>query len=281
MILVTGAGGQLGSDVCKELSKNSEEYIGADSKQLDITDRNAVESFFQSHKIDCVIHCAAYTAVDKAESDSERCFAVNKQGTKNVALECHRHGCSMIYVSTDYVFGGEGDTPYETDDEKNPLNVYAKSKLCGEEIVLGEVEKSFIVRTSWVFGEKNTNFIATMLRLSESRDEISVVSDQIGSPTYSHDLAKLLCKMAKSEKYGVYHATCEGFCSWAQLAKKTFELSGKSTKVNEIKTSQYPTPAKRPLNSRLSKKSLDEAGFERLPNWEESVFKYLKNIKKI
>lgn len=278
MILVTGASGQLGSDVCAELSRNGEEFISASSNRLDITDKAAVENFFGAHKIDSVIHCAAYTAVDKAESDKERCFAVNAEGTRNIAVQCKKSDACLLYVSTDYVFGGSGDEPHEPNDEKNPLNVYAQSKLLGEEIVSSELSKFFIVRTSWVFGEKNTNFIATMLRLSQNHDLVSVVCDQIGSPTYSSDLAKLLCKMIKTESYGVFHATNEGFCSWAQLAQKVFELSGKDTKVKPVKTSEYPTAAKRPLNSRLSKKCLDAFGFSHLPSWENAVERYLKNI---
>lgn len=278
MLIVSGAKGQLGSDVCSILKKKGEPFIGIDVDTLDITDEKAVVDFFSENKVSCFIHCAAYTAVDRAESEEELCMAVNFKGTENIAKQCGERNAKMLYVSTDYVFGGNGTEPFDTDSPKNPLSVYGKSKYLGEKAVEEYCKKHFIVRTSWVFGENNTNFIATMLRLSESRDEINVVCDQIGSPTYSKDLAKLVCDIAQSEKYGTYHGTNEGFCSWSDLAEKAFEIAGKSTKVNPIKTEEYPTAAKRPLNSRLSKKSLDESGFERLPEWENAVKRYINNI---
>lgn len=278
MLIVSGAKGQLGSDVCSLLKKRNISHTGIDIDDLDITDEKAVEKFFCENEVDCFIHCAAYTAVDRAESEEELCMAVNYKGTENIAKQCGERNAKMLYVSTDYVFGGNGTEPFDTDSPKNPLSVYGKSKHLGEKAVEEYCKKHFIVRTSWVFGENNTNFIATMLRLSESRDEINVVCDQIGSPTYSKDLAKLVCDIAQSEKYGAYHGTNEGFCSWSDLAEKAFEIAGKSTKVNPIKTEEYPTAAKRPLNSRLSKKSLDESGFERLPEWENAVKRYINNI---
>ncbi len=277
MYIVSGAKGQLGSDVCGILKKRNIEFKGIDTNTLDITDKNAVEEFFRNTDVGCFIHCAAYTAVDKAESEKDLCMAVNLEGTRNIAVQCEKYGAKMLYVSTDYVFGGEGTEPFETDGEKAPLSVYGESKYLGEIAVKDFCQKHFIVRTSWVFGEKNTNFIATMLRLSESRDEVNVVSDQTGSPTYSKHLAKLLCDIAATEKYGTYHGTNEGFCTWSELAQKVFELEGKSTKVNPIPTEEYPTPAKRPKNSRLSKKSLDEGGFNRLPHWEDAVREYLSD----
>ncbi len=278
MILVTGAGGQLGGDVCRLLEAEKKAFIPTDADTLDITDENAVKAFFEANSIDAVIHCAAYTAVDKAEDEREKCFLVNKTGTKNLARCAQSQGAKMLYVSTDYVFGGNGDSPFNVNDPKGPLNTYGKSKLKGEQAVLESCKRFFIVRTSWVFGEKNTNFIATMLRLSQTHNKVSVVCDQIGSPTYSKHLANLLCKMIETEKFGVYHATNEGFCSWAQLARETFLIAKKSTKVNPVKSEEYKTRAKRPLNSRLSKASLDLAGFERLPSWEAAVREYLSNI---
>ncbi len=277
MYIVSGAKGQLGSDVCAVLKERNIPHIGVDVDVLDITDKKAVESFFNENEVSCFIHCAAYTAVDKAESEKELCMAVNFRGTENIATECGRYGAKMLYVSTDYVFGGKGNLPFETDDEKAPLNVYGESKFLGEKAVEKYCDKHFIVRTSWVFGERNTNFIATMLRLSETRNEINVVCDQIGSPTYAKHLARLLCDIAESEKYGTYHGTNEGFCAWSDLAKKAFELTNKNVKVNPITTEEYPTPARRPKNSRLSKGGLDEAGFERLPKWEYAVKEYLIN----
>ncbi len=278
MILVTGAGGQLGGDVCRILEAEKKAFIPTDADTLDITDENAVKAFFEANSIDAVIHCAAYTAVDKAEDEREKCFLVNKTGTKNLARCAQSQGAKMLYVSTDYVFGGNGDSPFNVNDPKGPLNSYGESKLEGEQAVLESCKRFFIVRTSWVFGEKNTNFIATMLRLSQTHNKVSVVCDQIGSPTYSKHLANLLCKMIETEKFGVYHATNEGFCSWAQLARETFLIAKKSTKVNPVKSEEYKTRAKRPLNSRLSKASLDLAGFERLPSWEAAVREYLSNI---
>ena len=275
MYIVSGAKGQLGSDVCSVLRKRGLPYIGTDVDTLDITDEKAVENFFTDNEVTCFIHCAAYTAVDKAESEKELCMTINFKGTENIAKHCEKHGAKMLYVSTDYVFGGKGDKPFEVDDEKAPLNVYGESKHLGEKAVEKHCSKHFIVRTSWVFGEKNTNFIATMLRLSETRNEVNVVSDQTGSPTYSKHLASLICDIAQSEKYGIYHGTNEGFCSWYDLAEKVFEITQKDVKVNPVKTNQYPTAAIRPENSRLSKKSLDENGFERLPHWESAVKEYL------
>ena len=278
MILVTGANGQLGGDVCRILKSQNKDFIPTDADTLDITDENGVKAFFETHCIDAVIHCAAYTAVDKAEDEREKCFLINEAGTQNLALCAEANGAKMLYVSTDYVFNGEGQTPFDVDDPKGPLNVYGESKLKGEKAVLENCKRAFVVRTSWVFGEKNTNFIATMLRLSETHNEVNVVCDQIGSPTYSKHLARLLCKMISTEKFGVYHATNEGFCSWAELAREVFFVAGKTTKVNPVLSGEYKAKAKRPLNSRLSKASLDKSCFERLPEWKSAVKEYLLNM---
>lgn len=280
MILVTGAKGQLGSDVCEILKNEGTDFLGIDIDDLDITDRKAVKAFFKAHdKIESVIHCAAYTAVDKAEDEAQKCFDINAYGTENLAYYCRKYDKKILYVSTDYVFGNNGDEPLEVDDEKEPLNVYGKSKYAGEILVKNHCKKSFIVRTSWVFGEKNTNFIATMLRLSETHDKLTVVCDQIGSPTYAKHLASLLCQMIKTEKYGTYHATNEGYCSWKELAEETFRLTGRKVDVVPVTTAEYKSKAVRPFNSRLSKKSLDDAGFERLPDWHSAVRDYLENIR--
>lgn len=279
MIIVTGAGGQLGGDVCKILEDRAIDYIGTGKDELDITDSKEVESFFESHDVKAVIHCAAYTAVDKAETDESNCMAVNFTGTLNLARCCGKKDIKLIYVSTDYVFRGDGEAPFETDDEKGPLNVYGRSKLSGERAAAENCRKLFIVRTSWVFGEKNTNFIHTMLKLCDKYESVRVVCDQIGSPTYSKHLAKLICDMVETERYGVYHATNEGFCSWSELCAKAYELEGKSTKITPVTTAEYGSKTNRPLNSRLSKKSLDDGGFERLPKWEDAVEEYLRCIK--
>lgn len=278
MIIVTGAKGQLGGDVCEVLEKRGLPFIGIDRDDLDITDEKAVREFFLRHSATALIHCAAYVAVDKAEDEKELCFAVNEKGTRNLALSCKQHGVKMLYVSTDYVFPGKGTLPFETEDEKAPLNVYGMSKLKGELAVKEILTDYFIVRTSWVFGEKNTNFIATMLRLAQNRDELDVVDDQVGSPTYARDLAELLCSMIVTESYGTYHGTNEGFCSWCDLARKAFALKGVSVRVNPVTSEQFPVKATRPKNSRLSKSCLDEKGFDRLPSWEDAVERYLANI---
>lgn len=278
MIIVTGAKGQLGGDVCRELEKRALPFIGIDKDELDITDRGSVKDFFKNNTCDALIHCAAYVAVDKAEDEKDICFAINETGTQNLADECKHYGTKMLYVSTDYVFGGEGNSPFSTDSPKAPLGAYGLSKSKGEDAVKNTLDKYFIVRTSWVFGEKNTNFIATMLRLSETRTELSVVSDQIGSPTYAKDLAVLICDMIITDRYGIYHGTNEGFCSWYDLAVKTFEASKKKITVNPVTSEEYPTKAVRPLNSRLSKECLTQNGFNRLPEWEDAVERYIKNI---
>ena len=281
MILVTGAAGQLGTDVVKELKKRSIENKGtdivADSNvvALDITDEKAVREYLTANKPKTIIHCAAYTAVDKAEDEPELCHKVNAEGTENIARICKEIDAEMIYISTDYVFDGKGDLPYETDALKAPISTYGKSKLAGEEAVLKYLEKYYIVRISWVFGESGSNFVKTMLKLAETRDELNVVSDQIGSPTYTPDLAILLCDMAQSKKHGIYHATNEGFCSWAELATEIMQQSENQCKINPITTEQYPTKATRPKNSRLSKTSLDQAGFSRLPAWQDALKRFL------
>lgn len=278
MIIVTGAKGQLGSDVCEVLTQKGIANIGIDIDDADITDLPALERFFEKNKAEAVIHCAAYTAVDKAEDEKEKCFFINATGTENIAKCCQKFSMKLLYVSTDYVFSGEGETAFSVDSEKGPLNVYGESKLQGEKAVRENLDRYFIVRTSWVFGEKNTNFIHTMLKLSETRDTVSVVCDQIGSPTYSRHLAYLLSRMIGTEKYGIYHATNEGFCSWHELASFALGYAGKGTKVLPVFSKDYPVKAVRPLNSRLSKKSLDKAGFSRLPSWQDAVREYLDNI---
>jgi len=285
MIVVTGAAGQLGTDVVSELKKRNIEFIGVDLNdpkqgdypiaKLDITDEKAVWAFITEHKPESVIHCAAYTAVDRAEDEPLLCFKVNAEGTENIARACREIDAEMIYISTDYVFDGKGDEPYEVDAIKAPVSVYGKSKHDGEEAVLKHLDKYYIVRISWVFGEHGNNFVKTMQRLAETKEELNVVNDQIGSPTYTPDLARLLCDMVCSEKYGVYHATNEGYCSWADFATEIMNQTGSSCKINPIPTDQYPTKAVRPKNSRLSKKSLDTAGFKRLPDWQDAFCRFL------
>lgn len=278
-ILVTGSRGQLGSDVTAQLKTEGIEVIEASLPEIDITDSNAVENLVAESRADGVIHCAAYTNVDLAESEKELCRKINVDGTLNIARSCKNHDIPLLFTSTDYVFSGEGNTPFETDSEKAPCNFYGESKLGGENAVIENCDKYFILRISWVFGENGKNFVKTMLRLAETKSEINVVADQIGSPTYTKDLAVLICQMIKSDKYGVYHATNEGFCSWADFAEKIMEYSDLPVKINRISSDEYKSAAVRPLNSRLSKKSLDKAGFCRLPDWQDALKRFLSTEK--
>ena len=278
-IIVTGAKGQLGSDVMQRLSEIGAEAIGADIDRLDITDEKAVDLFFKESHADGVIHCAAYTNVDLAESQKEICRKINADGTRNIAAACEKYGMKLLYLSTDYVFDGRGTEPFETDSPKAPCNFYGETKLEGETEAARLCKRLFIVRISWVFGENGKNFVKTMLRLAETKSEINVVADQIGSPTYTKDLAVLICEMIKTDKYGVYHATNEGFCSWADFAEKIMEYSDLPVKINRITSDEYKSAAVRPLNSRLSKKSLDEAGFCRLPDWQDALKRFLSAEK--
>lgn len=279
MVLITGILGQLGYDLSKELTSRGVEFIAPSLEELELTTEEGAKNFILEKKPDVVAHCAAYTAVDKAESEAELALTVNGMGTRWVAEACREVGAKMVYISTDYVFGGDGHTPYEVNDEKKPVNVYGRSKLLGEDAVSMIVDRHFIVRTSWVFGINGNNFIKTMLRLAETKKKLNVVNDQIGSPTYTVDLARLLADMIATEKFGTYHATNEGFCSWADFAREIFEQAGLDVEVDGIPTVEYPTPARRPFNSRLSKKSLDEAGFERLPEWQDALKRFLAELK--
>lgn len=278
-VLVTGVGGQLGYDVMCELHKRDIDCCGADRAEFDITDFAATHKFITDYMPDAVIHCSAYTAVDKAEDESEICRAVNVVGTENIAKVCKEIGAKMIYISTDYVFPGTGEKFYEPSDATAPCNVYGETKLEGELAVKKLLEKYFIVRISWVFGINGNNFIKTMLKLGKTRKELNVVADQIGSPTYTADLVVLLVDMVQTEKYGTYHATNEGVCSWAEFAEKIFAIAGMDVKVNHITSAGYPTKAVRPKNSRMSKYKLVEKGFNRLPQWEDAVERYVRSIR--
>jgi len=277
-IVVTGVNGQLGYDVLKELDQRSyNNVIGIDINDLDITDANAVSVFMDQHKPNVIIHCAAYTAVDKAEDNHDLCMNVNVNGTKHLVDKAKELNAKFIYISTDYVFNGEKDTQYETSDQPNPNSVYGKSKYLGE-LETMKHEKHFIVRISWVFGKNGFNFVKTMLRLGKEREFISVVSDQIGSPTYTFDLSRLLVDMIETDKYGIYHATNEHHCSWYEFTKEIMKNSKLDTKIIPINSNDYPTKAKRPTNSLMSKNSLDLNGFKRLPTWEDALKRYLKEI---
>lgn len=277
-VLVTGATGQLGWDVMKELEKRGIDYRGTGSKDLDITDRDAVMQYIEMYRPDAVIHCAAYTAVDKAEDEPELCRKVNADGTSYIAEACKMVDAKMVYISTDYVFGDDGDKPHEVDDPPHPLNVYGQTKWEGEEAVRRILEKYFIVRISWVFGEHGNNFVKTMLRLGKTRKEISVVADQFGAPTYTADLAPLLCDMVMTEKYGTYHACNSGCCSWAEFAEEIFKAARMNVKVIPIRTEAYPTKAERPKNSRLAVNNLRAAGFKVLSEWKKALKWFFKQL---
>lgn len=274
-VLVTGVKGQLGFDVCRELDKRNIENKGIDRDDCDITDEQAVLSYIKNYAPDVVVHCAAYTAVDRAEDEKEICYNVNVKGTEYIARACKEIDAKMVYISTDYVFEGTGDKAYEVQDNTAPDNTYGITKYQGEEAVRKILSKYFIIRISWVFGINGNNFINTMMKLGESRSELNVVADQIGSPTYTYDTAPLICDMIATEKYGTYHATNEGYCSWADLAEYIFSVTGQKVLVHHIKSEEYPTKASRPKNSRLSKASLDNAGFKRLPDWKDAVKRYI------
>lgn len=276
-VLVTGAKGQLGYDVIKRLEALGDTPIGADIDDFDITDAEKTQGFIIGHKPQAVIHCAAYTAVDRAEDEPEKCRLINVEGTRNIANACRLNGSRLVYISSDYVFGDDGCSLLETDSPKNPQSVYGITKLEGEAAAM-LCPRSFIVRTSWVFGENGGNFVKTMLRLSETHDSITVVNDQTGSPTYTPDLARLLCDMIKTDKFGVYHASNEGFCTWAEFAGEIMRLANRSTRIIPCTSEEYAVKAKRPKNSRLSKTSLDKAGFERLPDWHDALERFLKNL---
>lgn len=276
-VLVTGVKGQLGHDVVNELEKRGHKAIGVDIDEMDITDAASVEKVITEAAPDAVIHCAAYTAVDAAEDNVDLCRRVNAEGTENIAKVCKALDCKMMYISTDYVFNGQGERPWEPDDEREPLNVYGQTKYEGE-LAVEQLEKFFIVRIAWVFGVNGKNFIKTMLNLGKTRDSLTVVADQIGSPTYTFDLARLLVDMIETEKYGRYHATNEGLCSWYEFACEIFRQAGMNVKVTPVTSDQYPAKAKRPMNSRMDKSKLQENGFERLPSWQDALGRYLKEL---
>lgn len=284
-ILVTGYKGQLGYDCVRELKERGyQNVLGIDKDELDITDEGKVHDFILGYKPDVVMHNAAWTAVDKAEEMPDAVYKVNALGPKYIAEACKEAGALMFYISTDYVFDGKGEKPFEADSPKDGLSVYGKTKSQGEDFVTSVLDKYFIIRISWVFGINGHNFIKTMLKLSDTHKELSVVDDQISSPTYTYDLSKLMCDMMVTEKYGIYHATNEGYCSWAEFAKYIFEVAKKDVIVHPVSTIEYkrlvPNQADRPLNSRMSKTSLDKAGFARLPSWKDAVRRYIEELDK-
>ncbi len=279
-ILVTGVKGQLGHDVVNECNKRGIEAIGVDVEEMDITDPDAVDRVITDSKVDAVIHCAAYTAVDNAEDNPEICRKVNVEGPRNIASTCRKLDIKMLYISTEYIFNGEGERPWEPDDQAAPLSVYGQSKYDGELEVRKNLDKFFIVRISWAFGINGKNFVRTMLNLSKTRKELNVVNDQIGSPTYTFDLAGLLVDMIQTDKYGIYHATNEDFCSWYEFSCAIFREAGIEMKVNPVSTAEYPAAkARRPMNSRMSKEKLTQNGFRRLPSWQDALKRYIAELR--
>ena len=276
--LVTGYNGQLGYDVVKELERRNIECRGIDKNELDLTKKDDVYNYVKNYNPDVVIHCAAYTQVDKAEENKELCYDVNVNATKYLVDVCNEIDAKICYISTDYVFNGDVEGYHKVDEKTDPINYYGLTKYQGEEEVRKN-KKHFIVRISWVFGINGNNFIKTMLKLSETKDELSVVCDQVGSPTYTYDLAKLLVDMVSTDKYGTYHATNEDVCSWYEFAKYIFEINNIDIKVNEVLTKDYKTLAKRPYNSKLDKSSLDN-DFYRLPDWKDACKRYCRELKK-
>ena len=287
-VLVTGCDGQLGSEL-RKLAKSGDcsfcRFLFVDVSVLDICNRADVHNYFKTNHIDVIVNCAAYTAVDRAEDEPESAFAVNRDGVGILAECCVEEGAYMIHISTDYVFDGllSHDKEYEVTDRPNPVSEYGKTKWEGEEEAR-KWEKTFIVRISWVFGINGHNFVRTMLKLGKTHSDLNVVNDQIGSPTYTYDLSKLLCDVMETEKYGTYQATNEGYCSWNDFAKAIFKEANMDVTVHEISTEDYlklsPQQAKRPFNSRMSKKTLDKAGFQRLPTWQDALHRYIETLRK-
>ena len=301
-VLVTGVAGQLGHDVMNELAKRGYDGIGSDIAEsyagvqdgtavtsmpyvrLDITEEAAVKKTISEIKPDVVVHCAAWTAVDAAEDEEnkDKVFAINVNGTRFIAESCKSIAAKMVYISTDYVFDGQGTAPWTADcKDYAPLNVYGKTKLEGELAVSRTLDNYFIVRIAWVFGVNGNNFIKTMLNVGKKFDTLKVVNDQIGTPTYTYDLSRLLVDMCETDKYGYYHATNEGgYISWYDFACEIFKQAGYTTKVNPVTTEEYGiSKAKRPFNSRLDKSKLSENGFELLPTWKDALQRYLKEIE--
>lgn len=276
-ILVTGANGQIGSEIIKLYHHSLHTVRGISSMDFDIRNETAVNNYMDKFKPDAIIHCAAYTFVEKAEMQSNICYDVNVLGTKYLVGCCLKHNAKFLFLSSDYVFDGRLNRPYEVDDAPNPINVYGKSKLQGELIIEEKLSKYFIVRTSWVYGN-GKNFIRSMLQLSKGNSVVRVVNDQVGSPTYAFDLAHLIITMIESEKYGTYHATNDGFCSWYEYACEIFKAKKIAVNVVPISSDNYSSKVKRPLNSRLSKIKLSEAGFNQLPSWKKSMVSFLEKI---
>lgn len=274
-ILVTGSTGQLGSDVVKELLKRGHSTLSPNRSEFNLCSEDSIRNYILNSNCEAIVHCAAYTQVDKAEDEKDLCIKINATATKHIVKCAKILDIPMIYISTDYVFDGTKDGEYTENDETNPINIYGESKLAGEKYVQEILDKYYIVRTSWVFNINGKNFIETMLRLSKANNQLSIVNDQIGSPTYTKDLSRLLVDMLETSKYGLYHATNEGYCSWYEFADTIFKLANINIDIKAINSNEYASRAKRPLNSKLSKDKLIEYGFKPLPHWEDALKDYL------
>lgn len=278
-VLVTGVKGQLGHDVVNELTSRGHQAVGVDIDEMDITDMSSVDKVIKEAAPDAVIHCAAYTAVDAAEENKELCRRVNGEGPRNIARVCRELDIKMLQISTDYVFEGNGDHLWKPEDACVPQSVYGRTKYEGELAVRELLDKYFIVRIAWAFGINGKNFVKTMLKLAETHDTIRVVNDQFGSPTYTYDLARLLVDMIQTEKYGIYHATNEGACSWYEFACAIFKEAGVKVNVVPVTTEEYGAKAKRPANSRMDNGKLEENGFKRLPTWQDALARYVALLR--
>ncbi|MDL2220770.1 dTDP-4-dehydrorhamnose reductase [Eubacteriales bacterium OttesenSCG-928-N14] len=278
-VLVTGAAGQLGYTLMRKLKEHGHIAKGVTRADFDITNLDAARETITAFAPKAVIHCAAYTAVDNAEDEHDTCLKVNVEGTGNIATICHELGAKMVYISTDYVFDGTSLYPYTEDDTPNPINVYGKSKLGGENMLRQILDQYFIVRTSLLFGVRGQNFVKSILRTSHEQSRVDVVTDQIGAPTYAEDLAEFLCQLIKSRKYGIYHATNEGYCSWANFARAVLDYEGNMAMVHEILSEEYPHIAKRPKNCRLSCEKMKKNGFKQLPPWHDGLARFMQDMQ--
>jgi dTDP-4-dehydrorhamnose reductase len=274
-VVVTGAAGQLGQDVLFELERKNHQAFGVDRQQLDITNEEDVLAFISKVKPDVILHCAAYTNVDAAEENEDAAYQVNAAGTENLAKAAKLNGSKVMYISTDYVFDGTANEPYEVDEPTQPLGAYGRTKLAGEQLLQKHLDEFFIVRTAWVFGVYGNNFVKTMIRLGKERGEVGVVHDQVGSPTYTVDLAKFMVELMETDKYGIYHATNSGVCSWYEFAVEIFKQANMNVTVNPLTSDQFPRPAARPKYSVLSKKMIEQQGLKPLRDWKEALAAYL------
>jgi dTDP-4-dehydrorhamnose reductase len=279
-ILVTGGNGQLATCI-KDLHNDGFDIFFASNSDLDITSQQEVKAFFKTNQLDWCINCAAYTAVDKAESDSHNAYLVNVEGTKNLALSCKDHNVKLVHISTDFVFDGEHNRPYKESDPTNPIGVYGQTKLQGEQEIIKILKECFIIRTSWLYSEHGNNFLKTMLRLAKERSQLGVVADQIGTPTYAKDLARTILNLIDNRvsNYGIYHYSNDGVASWYDFAKAIFDITGVNIKLNSISTDQFPTPAKRPYFSILDKTKAKKYLDHNIPHWRDSLIKAIQNLK--